>query len=72
MAKQLGNRAINQRVAGSIPGRVKLRCVLGQGTYAFLDFLDNFLYRPISEYRIFKSPNICISIGLKNPLSVGL
>ena len=23
MAKQLGNRAINQRVAGSIPGRVK-------------------------------------------------
>ena len=32
MAEQLGNRATNQRVAGSIPGRVKLSCVLGQGT----------------------------------------
>ena len=32
MAEQLENLAFNQKVAGSIPGRVKLRCVLGQGT----------------------------------------
>ena len=32
MAERLGNRASNQRVAGSIPGRAKWRCVLGQGT----------------------------------------
>ena len=32
VAERLGNRASNQKVAGSIPGRVKWRCVLGQGT----------------------------------------
>ena len=32
MAKRLGNRAINQKVASLIPGRAKWRCVLGQGT----------------------------------------
>ena len=31
-----------------------------------------FFYIFLSEYRILKSPNICIDIGLKNPLSVGL
>ena len=32
VAEWLGNRAINQKAAGSIPGRAKqLRCVLGQG-----------------------------------------
>ena len=29
VAERLGNRAINQNVAGSIPGRAKLCCVLG-------------------------------------------
>ena len=32
MAEWLGSRAINQKVVGSIPGRAKLHCVLGQGT----------------------------------------
>ena len=32
MAEWLGSRAINQNVAGSIPGRAKLSCVPGQGT----------------------------------------
>ena len=32
MAERLGNRAINKKVAGSIPGREKWLCVLGQGT----------------------------------------
>ena len=36
MAEQLGDRAINQKVAGSIPGCEKLRCVLGQGTSPYL------------------------------------
>ena len=36
MAEWLGNRAINQKIAGSIPGRVKLCCVLGQGTSPYL------------------------------------
>ena len=32
MAERLGSRAINQKVVGSIPGRGKLRCVLGHFT----------------------------------------
>ena len=32
VAEQLGSHASNQKVASSIPGRVKLHCVLGQGT----------------------------------------
>ena len=36
VAERLENRAINQKVAGSIPGRVKLCCVLGQGTSPLL------------------------------------
>ena len=32
MAERLGNWASSQTVAGSIPGCVKLCCVLGQGT----------------------------------------
>ena len=36
MAERLGNRATNQKVAGSIPGRAKLRCVFGQGTSPYL------------------------------------
>ena len=36
MAEQLGSRAINQKVVGSIPGRAKWRCVLGQGTSPYL------------------------------------
>ena len=35
-AERLGNRAINQKVAVSIPGRAKLICVLGQGTSPYL------------------------------------
>ena len=39
--------------------------------YVFLDFKNIYIYiyisANISEYRIFKSPNICIGIGLKNP-----
>ena len=31
-----GNRATNQKVAGSIPGREKLCCVLGRGTSPYL------------------------------------
>ena len=36
VAEQLGNRATIQKVACSIPGRAKLRCVLGQGTSPYL------------------------------------
>ena len=36
VAERLGNRASNQRVVGPIPGRAKLRCVLGQGTSPYL------------------------------------
>ena len=36
MAERLGNRAINQKLAGSIPGRDKLCCVLGRGTSPYL------------------------------------
>ena len=36
MAERLGSRAINQKVASSIPGHAKLRCVLGQGTSPYL------------------------------------
>ena len=36
MAERLRNRAITQKVAGSIPGRAKWRCVLGQGTSPYL------------------------------------
>ena len=36
MAERLGNRASNLKVAGSIPGRAKLCCVLGQGTSPYL------------------------------------
>ena len=36
MAERLGNWASNQKVAGSIPGRVKWRCVFGQGTSPYL------------------------------------
>ena len=32
MAERLGNRATNQKVAGSIPNHAKLHCVPGQGT----------------------------------------
>ena len=32
MAERLGNRANNRKVASSILGRAKLRCVPGQGT----------------------------------------
>ena len=38
--------------------------------YVFLDFKKKiyiYISANISEYRIFKSPNICIGIGLKNP-----
>ena len=31
-----GSRAINQKIVGSISGRVKWRCVLGQGTSPYL------------------------------------
>ena len=36
MAERLGNLAINQKVAGSIPRLCKLRCVLRQGTSPYL------------------------------------
>ena len=36
MAERLGNRVINQNIAGSIPGHAKWRCVLGQGTSPYL------------------------------------
>ena len=36
MAEWLGNRAVNQKLAGSIPGRAILHCVLGQGTSPYL------------------------------------
>ena len=36
MAEWLGNRAINQKVAGSFPSRANWRCVLGQGTSPYL------------------------------------
>ena len=36
MAEQLGSRAINQKVAGSISDRGEGRCVLGQGTSPYL------------------------------------
>ena len=36
MAEWLGNRAINQKVASSIPGLAKCCCVLGQGTSPYL------------------------------------
>ena len=36
MAERLGNWAINQKVAGSIPCRNKWHCVLGQGTSPYL------------------------------------
>ena len=36
MAEWLGNRAINQKVAGSIRGHAKWRCVPGQGTSPYL------------------------------------
>ena len=36
MAEWLGNRAINQKVAGLSPGQAKLCCVLGQGTSPYL------------------------------------
>ena len=32
VAERSGNRASNQKVADFIPGRAKLRCVVGQGT----------------------------------------
>ena len=49
--------------------------MLGTSVYALLRVSGiSFLYisADISEYQIFKSPNICIGIGLKNPISVGL
>ena len=36
MAEWLGNRAFNQKVAGSILGHAKWSCVLGQGTSPYL------------------------------------
>ena len=36
MAERLGNRASNQKVAGSILSCAKLRCVLEQGTSPYL------------------------------------
>ena len=36
VAERLGNRATNLKVACSIPGRAKWRCVLGQGTSPYL------------------------------------
>ena len=36
MAERLGNRAINQKDAGLIPGRAKWCCVLGQDTSPYL------------------------------------
>ena len=36
MAERLGSWAINQKVVGSIPGRAKLHCVLGQGISPYL------------------------------------
>ena len=36
LAERLGSQASNQNVAGSIPGRPRLRCVLGQGTSPYL------------------------------------
>ena len=36
MAERLGNRAIKQMVAGSIPECAKLCCDLGQGTSPYL------------------------------------
>ena len=39
---------------------------------AFLDFFLTYILADISAYQIFKSQNICIGIGLKNPISVGL
>ena len=36
VAERLGNRAVNQKVAGSIPDRAKGRCVLRQGTSPYL------------------------------------
>ena len=36
MAERLGKSASNKKVAGSIPGSAKLRCVLGQGTSPYL------------------------------------
>ena len=36
MAERVGNRTNNQKVAGSIPGRDKLHCVLRQGTSPYL------------------------------------
>ena len=36
MAEWLGSLAVNQKVVGSIPGRAKLRCGLGQGTLPYL------------------------------------
>ena len=36
MAERSGDRASNQKVAGLIPGRAKLRCVLEQGTSPYL------------------------------------
>ena len=36
MAEWLGNRALNQKVVGSIPGRAQWRCALGQGASPYL------------------------------------
>ena len=36
MAERLGSRVISQKVVGSIPGRAKLHCVIGQGTSPYL------------------------------------
>ena len=36
VAERLGDRASNLKVTGLIPGRAKLRCVLGQGTSPYL------------------------------------
>ena len=40
MAERLRYWAFNQKVAGSIPGHVKLRCGLGQGTSPYLPWWD--------------------------------
>ena len=41
MFERLGSWAIKQKDVGSIPGRSKLRCVLGQGTSPYTCLREN-------------------------------
>ena len=72
MAERLGNQAINQKVADSIPGREKLCCVLGQGTLPYLPRGGDVPVLTVSRSRLERLQNDYTYMYFRLPVSCGL